>query len=246
MTMEPHTVALPCLPRRSLSSIFSTIVGGRTFKAPSKAEWPHRVECLTTTTWHSGGMLPYFTHGVAVAAIDVRSHTNWVRQALQTGELMTAFEIPASTQATFAPEVITQVCASLPSLTPVGVLRVLLSILVPLKGRSFMGGGSPLEKLPSRQKVAMLEIANTRHASSLSTSKRIVRSAKSMPGSPSYPYEGIDVSATSLLSSPSYYVAVELTVVPVVPVGFTLGYVAVELTAVPVGFTYVGITAVSI
>jgi hypothetical protein len=140
MTMEPHTVALPCLPRRSLSSVLSTTVGGRTFKAPRKAEWPPRVECLTTTTWYSGGMLPSFTHGVAVVAIDVRSHTNWVRRALQPGELMTAFEIPAGTQATFAPEVITQVCAYLPRLTPVGALRVLLSIRVPLKGRSFTGG----------------------------------------------------------------------------------------------------------
>jgi hypothetical protein len=140
MTMEPHTVALPCFPRRSLSSVLSTTVGGRTFKAPRKAEWPPRVECLTTTTWHSGGLLPSFTHGVAVAAVDVRSHTNWVRRALQPGELMTAFEISAGTQATFAPEVITQVCASLPTLTPVGVLRVLLSILVPLKGRSLTGG----------------------------------------------------------------------------------------------------------
>jgi hypothetical protein len=78
MTMEPHTVDLPCLPRRSLSSVLSTTVGGRTFKAPRKAEWPPRVECLTTTTWHSGCMLPSFTHGVAVAAIDVGSHTNWV------------------------------------------------------------------------------------------------------------------------------------------------------------------------
>jgi hypothetical protein len=140
MTMEPHTVALPCLPRCSLSSVLSTTVGWRTFKVPRKAEWPPRVECLTTTTWHSGGMLPSFTHSVAVVAIDVRSHTNWVRRALQTGELMTAFEIPAGTQATFTPEVITQVCASLPSFTLVGVLHVLLSILVPLKGRSFTGG----------------------------------------------------------------------------------------------------------
>jgi hypothetical protein len=76
-----------------------------------------------------------------VAGIDVRSHTNWVRRALQPGELMTAFEISAATQVTFAPEVITQVCASLPTLTPVGVLRLLLSILVPLKGRIFMWGG---------------------------------------------------------------------------------------------------------
>jgi hypothetical protein len=75
-----------------------------------------------------------------VAAIDVRSHTNWVRRALQPGELMTAFEIPGGTQATFAPEVITKVCTSLPSLTLVGVLRLLLSFLVPLKGRSFTGG----------------------------------------------------------------------------------------------------------
>jgi hypothetical protein len=75
-----------------------------------------------------------------VAAIDVRSHTNWVRRALQPGELMTAFEISAATQATFSPEVITQVCASLPTLTPVGVLRLLLSILAPIKGRSFTGG----------------------------------------------------------------------------------------------------------
>jgi hypothetical protein len=84
--------------------------------------------------------VPSFTHGVAAAAIDVRSHTNWVRRALQPGELMTVFESPAGTQATFAPEVITKVCASLPSLTPVSVLHVLLSILVPLKGHSFTGG----------------------------------------------------------------------------------------------------------
>jgi hypothetical protein len=76
-----------------------------------------------------------------VAAIDIRSHTNWVRRALQLGELMTAFEIPAATQGTFAPEVITKVCASLPTLTPVSVLRLLLSILVPLKERSFRGVG---------------------------------------------------------------------------------------------------------
>jgi hypothetical protein len=61
MTMAPHTVTLPCLPRRSLSSVLSTTVGGRNFKAPCKAECPPRVECLTTTTWHSGGMLPSFT-----------------------------------------------------------------------------------------------------------------------------------------------------------------------------------------
>jgi hypothetical protein len=162
MTMEPHTVTLPCLPRRSLSSVLSTTVGGRTFKARRKAEWPPRVECLTTTTWHSGGPLPSFTQGVTVTAIDVHSHTNWVRRALQPGELITAFEISAATQATFTPEVITQVCASLPTLTPVGILRLLLSILVPLKGHSFTGGSSPLEKFPSRQKVAMLETAKTR------------------------------------------------------------------------------------
>jgi hypothetical protein len=75
-----------------------------------------------------------------VTAIDVRSHTNWVRRALQLGELMTAFEIPSDTQGTFTPEVITQVCTSLPTLNPVGVLRLLLSILVPLKGRGFTGG----------------------------------------------------------------------------------------------------------
>jgi hypothetical protein len=115
--------------------------GRRTFKAPRKAEWPPRVECLTTTTWQSIGLLPSFTQGVAVAAIDVRSHTNWVRRALQLGELMTAFKIPAATQGTFAPEFITQVCASLPTLTPLGVLRLLLIIFVPLKGRSFTGGG---------------------------------------------------------------------------------------------------------
>jgi hypothetical protein len=101
--MDPHTVALPCLPRRSLSSVLSTTVGGRTFKAPRKAEWPPRVECLTTTTWHSGGLLPSFTHGVAVATLDVRSHTNLVRWVLQPDELMTAFEISAATQSTFAP-----------------------------------------------------------------------------------------------------------------------------------------------
>jgi hypothetical protein len=40
MTMEPHTVTLPFLHRRSLSSVFSTTVGGRTFKAPRKTKWP--------------------------------------------------------------------------------------------------------------------------------------------------------------------------------------------------------------
>jgi hypothetical protein len=34
MTMDPHTVTLHCLPRRSLSSVLSTTVGGRTFKVP--------------------------------------------------------------------------------------------------------------------------------------------------------------------------------------------------------------------
>jgi hypothetical protein len=53
-------------------------------------------------------MLPSFTHGVVVAAIGVRSHTNWERRALQPGELMTAFEISAASQATFAPEFISQ------------------------------------------------------------------------------------------------------------------------------------------
>jgi hypothetical protein len=48
--MEPHTVTLPCLPQRSLSSVLSTTVGGQNFEAPRKAEWPPRVECLTTTT----------------------------------------------------------------------------------------------------------------------------------------------------------------------------------------------------
>jgi hypothetical protein len=38
MTMAPHTVTLSCLPRRSLSSVLSITVGGRTFKAPRKAE----------------------------------------------------------------------------------------------------------------------------------------------------------------------------------------------------------------
>jgi hypothetical protein len=142
MAMAPHTVTQPCLPRRSLSSVLSTTVGGRTFKAPRKAKCPPRVECLTTTACHSGGLLPSFNQGVAVAAIDVHSHTNWVRRALQLGELMTAFEFTAATQGTFTPEVITQVCASLPTLNPVGVLRLLLSILVPLKGRSFTGGSS--------------------------------------------------------------------------------------------------------
>jgi hypothetical protein len=119
MTMAPHTVTLPCLPRCSLSSVLSTTVGGRTFKAPRKAECPPHVECLTTTTGHSGGLLPSFNQGVTVAAIDVRSHTNWVRRALQLGELMIAFEIPSATQGTFAPEVITQVCASLPTLAEI-------------------------------------------------------------------------------------------------------------------------------
>jgi hypothetical protein len=40
MNMAPHTVTLHCLPRRSLSSVLSTKVGGQTFKAPRKAEWP--------------------------------------------------------------------------------------------------------------------------------------------------------------------------------------------------------------
>jgi hypothetical protein len=50
MPMSPYTVTIPCLLRCSLSSVLSTTVGGRTFKAPRKAECPPRVECLTTTT----------------------------------------------------------------------------------------------------------------------------------------------------------------------------------------------------
>jgi hypothetical protein len=114
--------------------------GRASFQGTSQGRVAPRVECLTITTWYSGGLLPSFTHGVAAETLDVHSHTNWVRQALQPGELMTAFEISAATQATFAPEVITQVCASLPTLAPVGVMRLLLSLFVPLKGRFFMGG----------------------------------------------------------------------------------------------------------
>jgi hypothetical protein len=82
------------------------------FQGTSQGRVATSGQILATTTWHSCGLLPSFAHGVGVAAIDVRSHTSWVRRALQPGELMTAFEIPAGTQSTFTPEVITKVCAS--------------------------------------------------------------------------------------------------------------------------------------
>jgi hypothetical protein len=75
VTMCPQSSSLPALPRRALSYVLSTKIGGRPFKAPSKAGWPSAVLWLTPTMWHSGGLLPSFQPDVAVATIDVRSHT---------------------------------------------------------------------------------------------------------------------------------------------------------------------------
>jgi hypothetical protein len=76
VTMGPQSISLPALPRRSLSSVISTTVGGRDFKAPRRAAWPPSAECLTPTNWHSSALLPSFNLGVTVVTIDVRSHTN--------------------------------------------------------------------------------------------------------------------------------------------------------------------------
>jgi hypothetical protein len=75
-----------------------------------------------------------------VATIDVHSRMNWVRKALHHSALVTEFEITSVTQSTFPPGLCNQVCALLPTLAPVGVLRLLISLLVPVKGRSFTGG----------------------------------------------------------------------------------------------------------
>jgi hypothetical protein len=50
VTMGRQSISIPCLPRTSLSYVLSTTVGGQSFKAPQKAEWPPSVECLTGTT----------------------------------------------------------------------------------------------------------------------------------------------------------------------------------------------------
>jgi hypothetical protein len=71
---------------------------------------------------------------------------------------MAAFEIPSATQRSFPLALCDRVCASLKNLAPVGVLHLLLSLLLPVKGSIFTGGYPPLEKLPSRQKVAESEI----------------------------------------------------------------------------------------
>jgi hypothetical protein len=75
VTMCPKNISLPTLTRISLYSVLSTTLGGQDFKAPRKAEWSPDVVCLTSTMWHSGGLLPSLKPGVAVATIDVRSHT---------------------------------------------------------------------------------------------------------------------------------------------------------------------------
>jgi hypothetical protein len=64
VTMGPQSISLPALPRQSLSSVLSTTIGGRYFKAPSKTKWPPTVVCLTPTTWHKGCLLPSFKLGV--------------------------------------------------------------------------------------------------------------------------------------------------------------------------------------
>jgi hypothetical protein len=71
---------------------------------------------------------------------------------------MTAFEIPSATQSSFPLSLCDLVCASLQHLAPVGVLCLLLSLLVPAKGRRFTGGRSPLGKLPCSQKVTAVDI----------------------------------------------------------------------------------------
>jgi hypothetical protein len=82
-----------------------------------------------------------------------------------------------------------QVCASLPTLAPVGVLRLLLSLLVPVKGRGFTGGRFPLEKLPSRQKVAALETGKTDIA--------LAQEGRPYLGPPPKEYPGPSVPTTS-------------------------------------------------
>jgi hypothetical protein len=116
VTMGPQSISIPALPRRSLSSVLSTTIGGRAFKAPRKAEWPPAIVCLTPTTWHIGGLLPSFKLGVAVATIDVCSHTNWVRRDLHHSKLMTVFEIPSAIQSSFPLDLCDRVCASLQNL----------------------------------------------------------------------------------------------------------------------------------
>jgi hypothetical protein len=39
--MCPKNISLPALPRIYLSSVISTTIGGRAFKAPRKAKWPN-------------------------------------------------------------------------------------------------------------------------------------------------------------------------------------------------------------
>jgi hypothetical protein len=88
---------------------------------------------------HVGGIFPSFEPGFAVTTIDVRFHKKWVRRALQTSELLTAFEIPSATQSSFSPDFFAWVCDLLLNLAPLGVLILLLSLLIPFQGRIFAG-----------------------------------------------------------------------------------------------------------
>jgi hypothetical protein len=185
------------------------MIRGRAFKAPRKAEWPPDVVCLTPTTWHSGGLLPSLKPGVAVAIIDVPPHMKWGCRALQHSELMTVFEIPSATQSSFPLNLCDQVCASLQNLAPVGVLCLLLSLLVPVKRCRFMGWCSPLEKIPSRKKVAASEIAkeggNNSPLATLSPANNVAASEMAKEGGP-MAKEGGPVVGTPSKESPVRFV----------------------------------------
>jgi hypothetical protein len=82
------------------------------------------------STWHADELLPSFEK-VAVTTSDVQSHSGWVHRFLQTSELLEAFEVPHLTQAEFSKAGQALTVAPLPFSTPVGVLRLLISSLLP-------------------------------------------------------------------------------------------------------------------
>jgi hypothetical protein len=125
----------------------STTVGGRAFKAPRKEVWPPIVTCLTPTTCHSCDLLPRFDPGLAIVTPDVRPPTKWVRRTLQPGELMTAFEIPSTTEASVSPDAVNVVRNSLVGLIRMGVLRLILSLPIPVKAPTLRLVGGLLWKI---------------------------------------------------------------------------------------------------
>lgn len=95
------TFALPAQPRRRLSSILGSAVGGRPVDPPGLALWPPRVTPLPADSrlnFHGDGLLSRIDSDLKVITEDVRSPSGWVRRGLTIPEQLLAWDMPTDMQ----------------------------------------------------------------------------------------------------------------------------------------------------